>query len=38
MEKKEEEEEVGPFVDPFQSHVPRSLFKGLLCFPLPVGE
>ena len=29
---------VGPLVDPFQSHVSRSLFKGLPWFLLPVGE
>ena len=29
---------VGPLVDPFRSHVPRSLFKGLPWFLLPVGE
>ena len=29
---------VGPLVDPFRSHVSRSLFKGLPWFLLPVGE
>jgi hypothetical protein len=29
---------VGPLVDPFQSHVSRSLFKGLPWFPVPVGQ
>jgi hypothetical protein len=29
---------VGPLVDPFRSHVSRSLFKGLSWFLLPVGE
>ena len=29
---------VGPLVDPFLSHVSRSLFKGLPWFLLPVGE
>jgi hypothetical protein len=29
---------VGPLVDPFWSHVSRSLFKGLPWFLLPVGE
>jgi hypothetical protein len=29
---------VGPLVDPFQSHVSRSLFKGLPWFLLPVEE
>ena len=29
---------VGPLVDPFRSHVSRSLFKGLPRFFLPVGE
>ena len=29
---------VGPLVAPFQSHVSRSLFKGLPWFLLPVGE
>ena len=29
---------VGPLVDPFRSHVPRSLFKGLQWFLIPVGE
>jgi hypothetical protein len=29
---------VGPLVDPFRSHVTRSLFKGLPWFLLPVGE
>jgi hypothetical protein len=29
---------VGPLVDPFQSHVSRSLFKSLPWFLLPVGE
>ena len=29
---------VGPLVDPFQSHVSRSLFKGLPRFLLPVGQ
>jgi len=29
---------VGPLVDPFRSHVARSLFKGLPRFLLPVGE
>jgi len=28
----------GPLVDPFRSHVSRSLFKGLPWFLLPVGE
>jgi hypothetical protein len=28
----------GSLVDPFRSHVFRSLFKGLPCFLLPVGE
>jgi hypothetical protein len=27
-----------PLVDPFRSHVPRSLFRGLPWFPLPVGQ
>ena len=30
--------EIGPLVDPFRSHVCRSLFKGLPWFLLPVGE
>ena len=29
---------VGPLVDPFRSHVSRSLFKGLPWFRLPVGQ
>ena len=29
---------VGPLVDPFRSHVSRSLFKGLPWFLLPVGQ
>ena len=29
---------VGPLVDPFRSHVSRSLFKGLPWFPLPDGQ
>jgi hypothetical protein len=29
---------VGPLVDPFRSHVSRSLFKGLPWLLLPVGE
>jgi len=29
---------VGPLVDPFQSHISRSLFKGLPWFLLPAGE
>ena len=29
---------VGPLVDPFRSHVSRSLFKGLPYFLLPVGK
>ena len=29
---------VGPLVDPFRSHVSRSLFKGLPWFLLPAGE
>jgi hypothetical protein len=29
---------VGLLVDPFRSHVSRSLFKGLPWFLLPVGE
>jgi len=29
---------VGPLVDPFRSHVSRSLFKGLPLFLLPVGQ
>jgi hypothetical protein len=29
---------VGPLVDPFRSHVPRSPFKALPSFLLPVGE
>ena len=29
---------VGPLVDPFRSHVSRSIFKGLPRFLLPVGE
>jgi len=31
-------DEVEPLVDPFLSHVSRSLFKGLPRFLLPVGE
>ena len=27
-----------PLVDPFRSHVPRSLIRGLPRFPLPVGQ
>jgi hypothetical protein len=30
--------ELGHFVDPFRSHVSRSLFRGLPRFLLPVGE
>jgi hypothetical protein len=30
--------EVRPLVDPFRSHVSRSIFKGLPWFLLPVGE
>jgi len=29
---------LGPLVDPFRSHVSRSVFKGLPRFLLPVGE
>ena len=29
---------VRPLVDPFRSHVPRSLFRGLPLFLLPIGQ